>query len=240
MKKLLLPLLLIIPIFVLAQKGDINWDYPVKPGTEAWKSLKSGRAMIEVCQLPEDIITKISTHDLAIVCLNYPMKINAFLFDNLQVGFQKVFNSFNGLQELFSRNDAGSALLNLYKNLKLNENTISGTNLKNIDAFTTCFLELILAQEGFLNKIAEKDKIDLMKQAMNNLNYKFQSGKSLFEQETSAIILSRVYLDVSYDNASDYLSNKRFESFNKYLVLKDASVIVDIKHITGSFIDNYK
>ena len=49
------------------------WDYPVKPGMEEWRQLQSHTEMVSVCQIPEEILSSLSTEDLAELCLRYPM-----------------------------------------------------------------------------------------------------------------------------------------------------------------------
>jgi len=31
------------------------WDYPVKPGMEEWRQFKTGQAMVEACQIPQEV-----------------------------------------------------------------------------------------------------------------------------------------------------------------------------------------
>lgn len=63
MKRIIIFLLLIMPIFSIAQK-EVNWDYPVKPGSEEWKKFQSSEGMVKACQIPEAVITTLSTDKL--------------------------------------------------------------------------------------------------------------------------------------------------------------------------------
>ena len=64
-KKMILLTMLVCPILIFGQA----WDYPVKPGTEEWKSLKSHCEKISVCQIPNEILKNCSTEDLLEICL---------------------------------------------------------------------------------------------------------------------------------------------------------------------------
>lgn len=58
--------MLLCPVFIFGQ----TWDYPVKPGTEEWKKLKTGKEKNEACQIPENVLKKISSHELAYLLYN--------------------------------------------------------------------------------------------------------------------------------------------------------------------------
>ena len=90
------------------------WDYPVKPGTEKWGLFQSHDEMVEVCQVPEDILSSISTEDLADLCLRYPMLTDFFAFQNTNEGLDKLFSNFNGIRELYNRQDVSSILTKKY------------------------------------------------------------------------------------------------------------------------------
>lgn len=107
--------MLFYPIFIFGQV----WDYPIKPGMEEWKNFKSHQEMANACQIPDDLLSKIPTEELAEICLNYPLFFTMKAFNNLQEGFDQVSTEFNGFQELFKRADSGTILLEIYKNSDL-------------------------------------------------------------------------------------------------------------------------
>lgn len=80
--------------------------YPVLPGTDAWNALSSHADMLAVCQIPEDILKSLSTRDLLIAVLDYPLMVDMHSYSTMEQGFLSVKNQFNGLQELVSRPDA--------------------------------------------------------------------------------------------------------------------------------------
>ena len=106
-------------IHIKGQAQNIDYDFPIKPGTDAWKSLKSSQEMIDVCQIPTDILKNLSTARLSKLCLDYPLLGDMLFSNNLQEGFDIVSSKFNGFQELFKRKNAGSELLKLYNNFDI-------------------------------------------------------------------------------------------------------------------------
>ena len=90
------------------------WDYPVKPGMEEWKQFQSNEEMVRACQIPEEILSSLSTEDLTEICLRYPLLCDVFAFNFLSNGANKLFNDFNGIREFFKRKDASKELLKHY------------------------------------------------------------------------------------------------------------------------------
>lgn len=85
------------------QKSDSNiadayYDYPVKGGTEEWKSFTNLNEMLEACQISESILKKMSTAGLVETVLNYPLLGNMFAYNFPQQGFEAATAQFNGLK----------------------------------------------------------------------------------------------------------------------------------------------
>lgn len=79
MKKILF-FILLIPMLAFPQTEGAKWNYPVKPGTDAWKSLQNNSEKVQVCQVPNEILTAMSTQELIHICLNYPLLPDIFCF----------------------------------------------------------------------------------------------------------------------------------------------------------------
>ncbi|MDR1369701.1 MAG: hypothetical protein LBJ72_06200 [Dysgonamonadaceae bacterium] len=105
---------------MFAQETKDKWDFPVKPGTEEWRKLKSYEARVKACQVPEEILLSLSTNELTDICLEYPLLYDIFAFNNRNKGINKFFDNFNGIRELYKRKDAANELLNRY-DLKLQQ-----------------------------------------------------------------------------------------------------------------------
>jgi hypothetical protein len=91
------------------------YDFPIKPGTDAWRAFNSHQEMLNACQIPESILQNMSTSGLVETVMNYPLLSDMLAFDNIQEGFNSVASSFNGLSTLLQRNDAGTVLLTKYR-----------------------------------------------------------------------------------------------------------------------------
>lgn len=164
MTKLLVLLCLLGATSLHAQSLNDPYDFPVKPGTEAWKKLGSGKEMAEACQLPTSVLTALSTEALAKTCLNYPLLFEVLSVNSVVDGMERTIANFNGLTELVKRKDAGAVLANLYK--QKDARTLSG---KLTDAqvgaltFEYTYLELLLAHPLVLNSLDSRERTELIK-----------------------------------------------------------------------------
>lgn len=97
-------------------QNSIIWDYPIKPGSEKWKSFQSHDEMLKVCQIPEDILKKIPTKDLLKICMNYPLSLDLFVYSSVLEGFERTTERFNGFRELLQRADNYGYILSELRN----------------------------------------------------------------------------------------------------------------------------
>jgi len=96
--------------------GELAWDYPVKPGTEEWNELSSTQQREDTCQIPENILSSLSTEDLTKICLQYPFLYSFIFAQNCRdSGFEVLLYEFNGIRELYQRDDVSKELLKQYR-----------------------------------------------------------------------------------------------------------------------------
>jgi hypothetical protein len=163
--KSILFLILLIPMLAFPQiegKGN-KWDYPVKPGADAWKSLKNNAEKVQVCQIPGDVLATMNTKTLLNVCLDYPLLPDIFAFNNIKDGFGKFENDFNGFRELIKRDDAPKELLGLYKTLDPMSIPGEGSILeKGAYVFGFSFIELFISYPSVIEKYSTKEKKEIV------------------------------------------------------------------------------
>lgn len=64
--QLVFVLLLTVSLHRAAQPLADPYDFPVKPGSEVWQQLQTGKEMVEACQIPETVLKNLTTEALAI------------------------------------------------------------------------------------------------------------------------------------------------------------------------------
>ena len=176
--------------------GLDTYMYPLRPGMPEWAEIQTGAEMYEVTQVPDSVLQVISTEGLLETWLTYPLLGNIIAWSTLQQGIDNITETFGGLQELGRRPDAGSVMLNRYKQM----------NLYCIDQFTSdieiggfamtfAFYEAILSQQVFLTKLSEAEQDELLDVALRNYAIKDAYSDEvyfIFDLKTSAVIAARL------------------------------------------------
>jgi hypothetical protein len=145
---------------------EVTWDYPVKPGTEEWKKLKTVEEQFNAYNIPEGIIKNISTAELVKICLAYPEWGWMHAYNDRQTGFSVLISLFNGFRELFDRGDAGRELINVY--LKMNPLAVDPDwepLQQGLYSFRFTCVEMFLCQRPVINKL-DKGEIKRLKEVV--------------------------------------------------------------------------
>ncbi len=147
-----------------AQQTDLPYDYPVKLNTEKWQTFKSVEDMYEACQIPQDVLSKISTAGLIQSCLNYPASIVLLIHNTPQQGFDDWKQHFNGINELLKRSDGKEELLKLYAVYDTKAHTALKTDIeKGHYIFILTMLESIIVQDEITNSLNTNQQKALLK-----------------------------------------------------------------------------
>lgn len=136
--------------------ADGSYNFPVKPGTQEWKSLTTKVEKLKKSQLPDGELAQFSTETLIETVLNYPLRSDLFAFSSYKEGFRAVLSNFNGLAELVKREDAGTKLLHKYRQ-------INGFAVANNDDATMKLLvvKVLLSQNAFASKLTTQELEEL-------------------------------------------------------------------------------
>lgn len=207
MKKIIIILLLALPVLLFAQE-EVTWDYPVKPGSEEWKTLNSPEKMYDAVQIPKDILEKISTQELAELCVNYPLFGTILAHNSVQSGFNYMKNNFNGMLELLDRPDVASVMIKVFKATD-SKWILEEPNPGNSFGFRVSFLTILLAQDEVVNRLTEPERKQLYTETIKKHNIMVQNEKFGFfyfrcliwaaskslEEEGKAIAQTENYLD---------------------------------------------
>jgi hypothetical protein len=148
---LLLFSFLSITLSSFAQTKELTWNYPVRPGTEQWKQLGSFPEKINAFNIPDTILTKMTTENLVKTCLRYPWWMLIITRDNNQAGYDYLKSVFNGFRELENRKDAGKELLKIYEKMEPEDINLYDTDIKQGKyCFQFTYIETLLAQPNIL------------------------------------------------------------------------------------------
>jgi hypothetical protein len=177
---------------------NVAYDYPIKPGTDAWKKLSSHDEMLAAIQIPADVLKNMSTGALVQTCLNYPLSGDMMVYDSLQQGLDEVISRSNCLQELLRRDDAGKELLVKYgdvgKQIQQDAGNIDSKKTNATHYFDQTYVEMLLAQNSIRKNMSEDDEKALVKETL--ANYKLKQGRSdiynFLDLQPSVLIMKNV------------------------------------------------
>lgn len=197
-------------VIIHNKKNTDAYDYPVRGGSEEWASLDSHPDMVEACQIPESILSDMSTAGLVITVLNYPLFWDIYFFNTPEKGLQVITSRFNGLQELMKREDAGVELLAIYRTMEPTAIKESWTNWqKGAYANTIRNIELLLSHKDIINSFNEEQLKDLAIEAMkkyrskvklNQSNANLRSSISIIEQAIDSSMMTYSHATKTYNS----------------------------------------
>lgn len=145
---------LIMACYTTAMASEIKYEnqtiytinepyvYPVQPGDELWKQFTTHDEKIAACQIPEDILSKMTKDALTETVLNYPLMIDMLAMPNRMTGYENIYNNFNGLRELASRSNVSNDMIQVKDELSVNK-TFKATENNN-DILKPVYLDAII------------------------------------------------------------------------------------------------
>jgi len=167
---LLVVLVVCLLVSLPAYSGETStsdaYDYPIKSGTDEWKAFTTHEEMLRACQIPEELLHRMSTTALVETVLNYPLSADWWSYDSFEIGIKRVADQFNGLSELLSRKDAGVSLIALYQTIDPGDLDINSP----IAEQTKCLFrflntELLLSQDSLISNLSITDLQNLISRA---------------------------------------------------------------------------
>lgn len=132
------------------------YEFPIKPGSLEWGTLSTGQEMVNVCQIPDSILLRLSTQALAQTCLNYPLFFQHTASNDERKAISGMIKGFNGLSELAIREDGLKELIKLYRNIPDDKTAYLQTKAEDVP-YKTIYIELLLSDDQFIGKAKAED-----------------------------------------------------------------------------------
>lgn len=237
MKKIILSLLIIMPLISFAQE-KVTWNFPYTVENGGLKKLKGYKERVDSCQIPNDLIMNIPTDDLAKICLDYPLFEVMTAHNNLQTGYKQVSSEFNGFKELFKRDDAGDALIRLYKSLKISTLDNMKTPVDRGRYRGGIFhLEFLLSDERIVDKLNDNQIRELLLETLVKLEEKNKRNIPVFRVQSTPLLMARIMENKEYTIFK--IKKEQFPQygdFTKAVYLSDKDMIDDIKNMTIKYL----
>jgi len=146
----------------------------------------------QLLALSDEQIDSMTTEELLVTCLDYPLFCDIFFYDSEAEGLEAIIDRYNGLQALLKREDLGNVLAEFYSAVDLDgviKTDCYGT-------FRLRYLELIILSDGVLDSMNPDTRKGLFSACITNceeISQKYSSKLSSFF--TSRIVGNILYLD---------------------------------------------
>jgi hypothetical protein len=198
--------------------------YPEKPTGISFSEA------IEFYKIPTNIIPCMSSEDLFQTCMTYP-EIRLFWTGakGLQDGFNMVRDFCNGFDKLLSRSDAYSVIVNAYKELKIEGDWNSWTDLE-IGHYMSYIIyhEVFLAQREIIESLTRAQKIELTNLTLDNLKLKLKLNEyyGYAGLWSSVTILSRImYIDNYQPFMKEYANSELVRIQTATMTIHDSDFV---------------
>ena len=160
-------------------------DYTIKDYTTAegfynrvtlsktWQQSEDRVERGEMLQLPQYMLDRMTTDALVEAVLDYPFFYDVYAFDDVQVGFDLMMDTFNGVQELADRDDVASVLLDKY----CDEDVMMEADSADADSeiFRLTNMEILMSQDFVTTKFNKKEKNKFVKNVASKMEDKLAS-----------------------------------------------------------------
>lgn len=221
-----------------------TWDYPIKPGTEKWKSYQNTPDIIKDLQMPEIVLKSISTEELLNVCLNYPFFDSYTASNSPFEGLNRTLDSFNGFEEFSNRKDVNNVLFNFYANKQVSEIDKIEKGIDKADySFNYCGYELLLCNKKIVTKFSKEQQTDILKLFMKRSKEKdlHKDSFGFWGKMTSAFVANKyaVLLGKKETNIDGKTDNAK-KLFTERMLISDPKVVDTILTEVEIFVNQFK
>ena len=219
-------ILLLLSLFLLTSSVLSQSSFPTIMSDE-WKKLPL-KDKIASCQIDPNELKLLSTEKLIEKSLNYPLILSIFYFDDFQEGFENAKEDFNGLSELFTRDDVFQELYKKYIGIEADKIYQMSKSIRpGRISLNIAILEIFLTQPEILNKLNNTGKKILIRaflekyNQMLKYNHKQGLGNGLYSNFTIAVLLSSMTRIIDRTEFSTNLRNnfevKKYDKFSNKL-----------------------
>jgi hypothetical protein len=220
----------LLPCLVLAQ-NQLKWDYPVKPGTEAWKALKNPAERQAACQVDVSVLKSLPTEDLIYICMEHPFFSSYVVYDSPTEGLQWSVGEFNGYSELISRPDAMKSLAEVYQKEDFGKiKTLADSVQMGSYSLKWIGLELVMANDQLINQLSAQEKVKFLKEYYDKYLEK-QQYKEIFgviAKATTALTSQKVLKSLNHRSLKDTAKWESADLFEKKLIIREEGLLDDL------------
>ncbi|MCM1235509.1 MAG: hypothetical protein NC489_35870 [Ruminococcus flavefaciens] len=140
------------------KKVDGKYQYPVTPYDKEWGTYFSEAERHTACQIPQEILMKLTTEELLELVLDSPIILDMYVHDSIVEAVKGLAQDFNGVHELLSREDCLAVVSHYYTNYDIPEKQQLDYDKLLGDSDTPNY-DIIVDNDALLKKAGEDAKV---------------------------------------------------------------------------------
>ncbi|MDD2241798.1 MAG: hypothetical protein PHI08_01705 [Bacteroidales bacterium] len=184
---------------------------------EVWKTFKSSAEILAACQIPQDSLNRLNTEGLSQSCMFLPINFTYTAYYSNTVspydGILSLIKSCNCLTALTSKKLAPAALIKLYKNMVLTNETFTSSDFiyslnifeKN-SSLDKSYLELLLSTEYFTPKMDLSQLKELAKEIQNKTTFQVNCPSASYAGSLCYTYTAGARVVLRYDSLNPFLT----------------------------------
>lgn len=133
------------------------YTYPITSDDPEWSNYKHAE-LVNMLQIPEDVLTGMSNEELVESVLNYPYIMDIMCYDKIADGIEIVADHFNGLKEVLERDNIADTLIQRYQTVTLDEMKSYDPYEDYEEACKPGIVQLLLAHLNAQNKLNAEEQ----------------------------------------------------------------------------------
>lgn len=195
-----------------------------------WDDFDNHDQKLAACQVPDSILSQISTEELVEVCMEYPLLFDAFAFDTPLTGLKVVASRSNAFQELMRRADNCHCVFDYLKNKDIRDVDFSGLSLEEEGRITLLYMlcEYLLSFDDILANMTNEMEMEIAQYAYSvlenkesrNLNFAWGDIASATYLCVKALYVDSIRSRSINPELDDFLATGMFQNVEQYREIK--------------------
>ena len=197
-----------------AERKDTPFKFPFTQKDAKWKEFSSHQERLAALQIPNELLSSMSTKELFDCCFEFPYLFDVFAFDNIENGLTAVYSKFNGFRELFLRQDMIDVVIKEFgsisdncENEKITDPKVGMLSLK------IAILSYMIEGEEVLSNMTVSQLKELLKLAQ--MNIKTLSNHSAYKNSSGLFAIQKLVQSLNISGRTrtgegEYYSTTRY------------------------------
>lgn len=201
--------------------------YPIRPGSPEWEAFQNSAEMIAACEIPDSVLTNISTWGLLETCFTHPLAGDYIFMNSVSYYINNRPSYDNGLRELFSRPDLTDVLLYEYRYMDME---------KYPNSYDRHIRELIFGCTAFVSKLNSRQLLYLVSVAIEKAHIQEAKYTNTSFWPYSYFIMANAMVHAGYKPFIDFCATTQEGPVSEYILYDIGSYPKGIEDYAKAFV----